>query len=115
MWTQLSPMVLGSVVLGQFSEMREVESDSLGVVNLCNEKTSSNGDVANIIADILEIASCYPVISISHVPRCCNKVAHATASWAFGSDISVFWRACPPYWLSILAFCDFVSVYPLEF
>ncbi|KAK1560281.1 hypothetical protein Q3G72_024527 [Acer saccharum] len=46
----------------------QVELDSLGVVDLCNEKTFTNGDVVNIIADILEFVSYYSVISIAHVP-----------------------------------------------
>ncbi|TXG57810.1 hypothetical protein EZV62_015639 [Acer yangbiense] len=61
------------------------------------------------------VVSCNPVISIAHVPRSCNKVAHATASWAFGFDISVFWKACPLSWLSQLAVFDFVPVSLSEF
>ena len=83
-------------------------------MNLCNGKASSIGDVANIIAYIQELKARLEGVSNVHVSCVCNKVAHAIAGWAFGSDVSGFWSDFTPSWLLHLATCDFVSVSPLE-
>ncbi|TXG48608.1 hypothetical protein EZV62_024483 [Acer yangbiense] len=62
----------------------QIESDAMGVVNLCNGKTNSFGDVANIIADIQDLIGRYEGVSIVYIPRAWNKVAHAIAGWALG-------------------------------
>ncbi|KAK3198215.1 hypothetical protein Dsin_021630 [Dipteronia sinensis] len=57
-----------------------VVDHALEVVNLCNRKTLSNGDMGNTISDIQKLVSSVAEISVIHVSQNCNKAAHAAAS-----------------------------------
>ncbi|KAK0592230.1 hypothetical protein LWI29_015523 [Acer saccharum] len=53
-----------------------IESDALGVVNLCNKVGSSNGDRNNIIHDIVLLLHSFCDVKLVHIPRACNSVTH---------------------------------------
>ncbi|KAK0599430.1 hypothetical protein LWI29_005192 [Acer saccharum] len=89
-----------------------VKSDALEVVGLCNRKSSSYGDIDNIICDILSLKFKCIDTSIVHVPRECNSVAHFIAHFAVLNGCSNVWSNVFPDWLSVLAKADLSSCNP---
>ncbi|KAK0575086.1 hypothetical protein LWI29_033777 [Acer saccharum] len=80
--------------LGLF--LASVESDALVVVGLCNRKSSLFGDIDNIICDVLSLKSKCLDISIVHVPREYNRVAHSIACFAILNGCSNVWSGVFP-------------------
>ncbi|KAL5756688.1 hypothetical protein ACOSP7_021126 [Xanthoceras sorbifolium] len=87
-----------------------VESDCLKVVNLCNERGSILSDIGNDISDVRIAPSCFNVVSVSHVSRLNNSVAHDIARWALSFSSSTVWTVVFPSWLVDVATSDLVRV-----
>ncbi|KAL5736059.1 hypothetical protein ACOSQ2_030847 [Xanthoceras sorbifolium] len=84
-----------------------IESDSLNVVNICNDLIFSRAEVGVIIQEIkLRIAS-INISSISHVCRSCNLVARVVARKALASGCNSFWVRSYPSWLLDAVVGDF--------
>ncbi|KAL5737825.1 hypothetical protein ACOSP7_030586 [Xanthoceras sorbifolium] len=56
-----------------------VECDCLDVINICNDSGIILSDIGNIVSDVRIALGCFNVVSISHVPRLNNFVAHGIA------------------------------------
>ncbi|KAL5782956.1 hypothetical protein ACOSP7_007985 [Xanthoceras sorbifolium] len=77
-----------------------IESDCLNVVSLCSGalssrceianiiRMSSRCEIANIIQDVKLMLNSRDIVSISFVPRTCNRFAHELAKRALGCIFS---------------------------
>ncbi|KAL5807952.1 hypothetical protein ACOSQ3_028643 [Xanthoceras sorbifolium] len=83
-----------------------IESDSLNVVQLCNNSFASKLKVGSLVEEIRMICSVFYFDSVSFVPRLCNKVAHCLTKYALFLNCSVCWDVFFPNWLLKLAVGD---------
>ncbi|KAL5741464.1 hypothetical protein ACOSP7_028196 [Xanthoceras sorbifolium] len=85
-----------------------IESDSQCVVKLCNGISSTRCCLDNIIHDIQVLCRSLDIVSISHVFRGCNSVAHSIAKWALGRNSSTIWFSVFLPWLRKIVLSDVV-------
>ncbi|KAL5844724.1 hypothetical protein ACOSQ3_010786 [Xanthoceras sorbifolium] len=75
-----------------------IESDALNVMNLCNGTSFTKCSLNNIIHEIHVICRSFDIVSISHVSKNCNMVAHNIFKWTLGLAPS-FGSLLSPPWL----------------
>ncbi|KAH7554144.1 hypothetical protein JRO89_XS12G0119800 [Xanthoceras sorbifolium] len=73
-----------------------VESYALNVVDICCGKSISMSDIDNVVADIRAFLGLYDIVSLSHIPRVCNSLAHGIAKQALDSHVNSDWLNCFP-------------------
>ncbi|KAK3230053.1 hypothetical protein Dsin_001934 [Dipteronia sinensis] len=69
-----------------------IESDAYGVVGLCNEVNISNGDIDNVISEMVSLEVRYTDVSIVHISRDCNRLAHSLAKFAISNGCYCVWN-----------------------
>ena len=75
-----------------------METDSMEVVDLWNNRTFQRSEYAPIFNDIQELASSFSSFYVMHAKRMANKAAHACARHAASSAFEV-WAPTPPSFL----------------
>ncbi|KAL5858856.1 hypothetical protein ACOSQ3_000154 [Xanthoceras sorbifolium] len=83
-----------------------VESDCLGVVNLCAGLSVSRTEINLIVQDISVFKLKYGASYIGYMPRSCNVVAHSLARRVVDCKASSCWEAPFPAWLTKLSAVD---------
>ncbi|KAK3225380.1 hypothetical protein Dsin_005242 [Dipteronia sinensis] len=69
----------------------EIESDTLGVVNLINGKETPLADIGILLCDISDLLCSVPIVVVSFVSRKANMVAHTLAKMGLTSSDDQFW------------------------
>jgi len=75
-----------------------METDSMEVVDLWNNRTFQRSEYAPIFNDIQELASSFSSFYVMHAKRTANQAAHACARHAASSAFEV-WAPTPPSFL----------------
>ncbi|PON44431.1 LOW QUALITY PROTEIN: hypothetical protein TorRG33x02_330870 [Trema orientale] len=59
-----------------------IESDASNIVRLITSGSHSLAKISVVIHDIQNFLASMPISIISHIPRSCNRVAHAAVKWS---------------------------------
>lgn len=84
-----------------------IKLNSLNVVKLCNNLSSTLGEVDIVINDICNLLCQSQGCCIHFIPRVCNMMAHSIGKWSLANDDKFAWLEETPPWLSAKIKDDF--------
>ncbi|PON50130.1 Ribonuclease H-like domain containing protein [Trema orientale] len=77
-----------------------IVSDASSVVRLITNGSHSLAEISVVIHDIQNFLASMPSSVMSHIPRFCNRVAHAAAKWSVSNVGDFVWLEEYPLCLS---------------